>query len=442
MKKEYDVVIAGAGVAGCVLARDLARLGHSVAVLEKSKREDMGHDWWDTVELRVFEEVDVPPPPPEEIMGSFNFLLFSPLSCADIMANQPPTHLNLDRKSLAKRLIAVAESAGAEFHFETSVREPIMKDGAVAGVRWERSGESGEALAKITADASGMNAVLREKMPETHGFSKSLKKNETILGYREIREDLTDGKGRSILTLGKYDGVQWVSRDTPGLVDINVCILASCPDGDPRKILKEVIEQEGGIGDKIVRGGKAARIPLRNAFDSFVAPGLALVGDCASMPNPLNGSGISSSMRAAHFAAKAIHSAISANRNDVAALWQYNVDYKAAQDSKFVRMYVIQKYIFAEDRFYLDRIMKSGAFDIDWDMENKLGPKDNLKKLPGFIKLLRYPKFFLRLLKTLYLSEIVGRHFNKYPKEYDQQAFEKWSAKLESLILRIPLNKG
>ena len=442
MKTQYDVVIVGAGVAGCVMARDLAREGFSVAVIEKSNRESMGHDWWDTVEARVFDELDIPAPPPEEIKGAFNFLLFSPMSCVNIMARMPSSHLNLDRKSLAKRLIALAEAAGAEMFFETTALEPIVNDGVVAGAKYSQDGSNGTVVANITADASGIDGVLRRHLPETYGFKNKLEKNETIIAYREIREDLTGGKGRSILVLGKYDGVQWVSRDTPGLADVNVCILASYPDGDPRKILEEIVAEEGGIGDKAVRGGKGGRIPLRNAFDSFVAPGFVLIGDSASMPNPLNGSGITSGMRAAHCAAKAALAALAQGRNDIASLWSYNVDYKTTQDYRFVQLYVLQKYIFAEERIYLDKIMKSDAFDIDWDMEYKLSPKHNLKKLPGFIKMLRYPGFFGRLAKTLYLSNAVGKHFRKYPKEYDREKFERWCARLEKLMRKIPLNQG
>ncbi|HPN93363.1 MAG TPA: hypothetical protein PLS19_02230 [bacterium] len=441
MKKTYDVSIAGAGVAGCLIARNIAKAGYSVAVLEKCDREAMGHDWWDTVEARVFEEIDVPPPPTDEIKGAFNFLLYSPMSCVNINANMPPTHLNLDRKSLAKRMIDLAEEAGADLFFNTTVLGPLMEEEMVAGVRYSRGEELGEIAAKISVDASGMDGILRSAVPEKFGFANKLRKDETILAYREIREDLTDGKGKSILVLGKYDGVQWVSRDTPGLVDINVCILASYPGGDPRKILNEIIEQEGGIGDKVVRGGKGGRIPLRNSFDSFVAPGLVIVGDAASMPNPLNGSGISSSMRAAKFASAAMTTALKEGKNDVASLWQYNVDYKLNQDCKYINLYVLQKYIFAEERSYLDKIMKSGAFEIDWDMENKLAPKDNLKKLPGFLKLIRYPRFFLRLLKTLYLSDAAGRHVKKYPKQFDADEFEKWRAGLESILRKIPFNQ-
>jgi len=57
MAENFDVVIAGAGIAGCQLARDLGRLGHSVAIVERRERGHLGHDWWDSVALEVFPEV-------------------------------------------------------------------------------------------------------------------------------------------------------------------------------------------------------------------------------------------------------------------------------------------------------------------------------------------------------------------------------------------------
>jgi flavin-dependent dehydrogenase len=58
-QKDFQVVIAGAGPGGALLARQLAAAGVSVAVYELKKEGTLGHNWSDAVEkalaLRVLK---------------------------------------------------------------------------------------------------------------------------------------------------------------------------------------------------------------------------------------------------------------------------------------------------------------------------------------------------------------------------------------------------
>ena len=50
MSIKYQVVVAGAGPGGTLLARDLARAGVKVAVYEAGTEVETGHNWSDAVE--------------------------------------------------------------------------------------------------------------------------------------------------------------------------------------------------------------------------------------------------------------------------------------------------------------------------------------------------------------------------------------------------------
>ncbi|HPN93403.1 MAG TPA: FAD-dependent oxidoreductase, partial [bacterium] len=76
---KYDVAIAGAGVAGCHAARNLARMGRSVVLIDRRETSGLGHDWWDNVNMGIYDEVGLPAPePPELLQGNINFKVFPP----------------------------------------------------------------------------------------------------------------------------------------------------------------------------------------------------------------------------------------------------------------------------------------------------------------------------------------------------------------------------
>ncbi len=53
--KDYQVVIAGAGPGGALLARNLAGAGVSVVVYEAQSHEKIGHNWSDAIEKNALE---------------------------------------------------------------------------------------------------------------------------------------------------------------------------------------------------------------------------------------------------------------------------------------------------------------------------------------------------------------------------------------------------
>jgi len=55
-KKSFTIAIAGAGPAGLLLARDLARAGMMVTVYEKRTKGAKGHDWSDAIEYGALRE--------------------------------------------------------------------------------------------------------------------------------------------------------------------------------------------------------------------------------------------------------------------------------------------------------------------------------------------------------------------------------------------------
>ena len=422
---EVEVLVAGGGVGGTMLARELSRAGHEVLLLEKKPRAAVGHDWFDTVDAEVFDEVGLARPRmPERAAGGFEFQVLGLDGRAHVASVMPPNALNVDRKLLAKRLLDEAEAAGATIRDRATVQGALVEDGRVVGLR---ARGSGSIRARLVVDATGVDGVLRAGMPDGLGFDRHLRDGEVFRTYRELRRDLAPGR-RSIVLIGVEGGAQWLSRQPDGLVDL----FAGSPDepgrGAPRKLLAELIRREGGVGQEVVRGGQGARIPIRRSFDSFVAPGFLLVGDSACMANPLNGSGVGSALRAAHLAAEVADRALRRGTIDVATLWPYNVTYQRSQGAAFAKLHMLQQVLLREDVTAVDALLRRRLLPADslWNMDRQFTLARLPRLVPGALTLPHHPGFLLRLGGAAGLMLALERSYRSYPERWDPRRFAAW----------------
>lgn len=437
--EKVDVAIAGAGVAGCHAARELARAGHSVALVEKHARDELGHDWWDSIQETTFAEVGLPAPEPPELLGTSGpAKVYPPLETMELQAPARPAVLHIDRKVFAQRQLKYAGEAGAQIHDKTAVNGPIIEEGKVEGmVIHKQGGELEELRAKLVIDATGMAANIRSKMSEEFGFQRTVEREGTFVTHREIRKNTSDSR-EVVLVFGKDNGVRWVNRETEGLVDFFAGVINFENRPDPRDIVDEMVGNDGRCGPEILRGGYGAPIPVRHCFDSFVAPGLMLCGDSACQCNPLDGSGIASSLKAAHIAARVAHAALENNRFDAPALWPYNVEYKRSQGAKFVTLDAMQKFMVSEQKTNLEvlfrrRILKTEDF---WGT-GEAAESSKLEQLLQLLKLVDRPRFITRLVRAMTTAKELAAHYMDYPDEYKEKSFEDWRKKKRELFNRI-----
>lgn len=431
----FDVAIAGAGVAGCFLARDLARQGLRVGLFERQPAERMGHDWWDTIDLRVLDAVGVAHPRPPERVASFDFHILAAGEDTGRRAAMPAHHANVDRKLLARRLLADARQAGAEVFLEHAVVGPVRDGARTVGFSVRGGGVVREVRAPVSVDASGAVGVLRAAAPLGFGFSRHLGRDQVFRTYREIRRDTSAG-GRSLVELGTADGVIWVSRAESGLVDVFAGVVPRPDQPRPEDMVAAVVAREGGMGP-VVRGGHPAIIPLRRSFDAFVAPGLMLIGDAAAMANPLNGSGMSAALLAAQLAAATLKDAFARGVFDVPALWPYVAAYQRSQGAAFAKLDVVQRFIFAEPRAGVLALLASGVLPEGalWDLEEELAPSRLVRRLDRVPPLARHPGLLLRLSRALLAASLLASHYGRFPETFAASTFHAWQTRAERLVL-------
>jgi digeranylgeranylglycerophospholipid reductase len=167
MKKEYDIIVVGAGPAGSMAARFAAEQGVSVLMLEKDR--DIGYPvrCGEAVNKKGIEEFIQPNE--KWIAAKINkFSLNSPDE-TEVVIEFAETGYILERRIFDYELAKTASDAGAEILTRVYVNGLLFEDGKVAGVKYEFNGEQKEVKAKIVIAADGVESrVGRWVGLETH----------------------------------------------------------------------------------------------------------------------------------------------------------------------------------------------------------------------------------------------------------------------------------
>jgi len=431
MAVKYDAVVVGAGVAGLSFATRMAGYGYRVVVLESANPENLGHDWWDTIELRSFDVLGLARPEPPEARTPFTFKMNVLGRTYPVVARMPDDMVNVERRLLATRMVRWATQADVEIRFGCHVTGPILENGRCKGVTLATAGDhAARVKAPLTIDASGAAAVLRRRFDPAvaarWGFETEIPPESFMHTWRGIATDTSVG-GDSVICMGQGNSTSWISREPDGLVDIFAGSLGGSRGAeDPETVAMDMIARQGGIGDW-VRPGTSAVIPLRRPFDGIVAPGFMLLGDSACMANPINGSGMTVAIDAAIIAADTAHDAMMKGRFEASDLWSYPRDFFRA-NAELAFLDALKSFVFSAPRdpmldFFRQGGLRGPAF---WKMRPEFGPAGFAAKAGAFARTKGAAALLPPMAGTLTRAAIAERHMALYPSS--PSGFNQWKA--------------
>ena len=326
MDECWDVVIAGAGPAGCAAAALLAARGRRVLLLD---RGPVPHPRLCThaimpaglsvlAAMGVLEEV--------ERAGAQRWWgVRLTLNGVRLEAPLPrgwcehPYGLSLRRHLLDPILLdAVRRQPTAEVRLGWSVEALLGRDGVVTGVRARGpDGETRRIGARLVVAADGRRSRLARlaRLPE-----RLLPNRHTaLIAYL----DGVPREGRPCLE-GFYDHGRSASM-LPADAGLRVVGVMVPPERWPRaewgeRMLAE-LRRYPGLRERLRHARLATRpVPvrgLRNALRRTTRPGFAAIGDAATQTDPAFGQGISWALRAGNRLAEAAHAALAAGDGPV-----------------------------------------------------------------------------------------------------------------------------
>ncbi|MDR0751465.1 MAG: NAD(P)/FAD-dependent oxidoreductase [Christensenellaceae bacterium] len=445
IKTDYDVVVVGAGTAGCYFAHSMAAQGYKVCVVESAAAEDMGKKLYlFHTDKERFESYGVPEPKPgdEDYVGLFEYgLTKSAFNNYPKKAVYPFSVLLLP--PFLKRMRIWAEDAGAEFYFSTPFVDFVYDSNKIVGAIVESDGTKIEINTRLVVDCSGIPSVARRKLKK--GKVETFEISPRDKFYVIIRYvNMKDPKDYVTFPTGWAYYKSWIGSgpvENQAIIGIGANLSFEYAEKCFERFTK-VIELPEHELDHIEKGFT----PYRRAPYSLVADGFICLGDAACMTKPYSGEGITSGWVgckiAADIAAEVMKNGTYPSEEK---LWPINLKYNTSQAADF--SYILATLINAvectpeenEYEFKKDIVFTSKALsrmNRNFNADMPLGEVLQLvgRVLGGVITGNIGLKTVSHLLHGIMLAGKLKSCYKKFPKT--AAGYEKWKAKADDLWLK------
>ena len=451
-KKEFDVIVVGAGTGGAVAARFAAENGLKVCLIDrKPETLDPAKVCGDAVGSEIFDLLGIAHPRGEELSCHIKGVkLYPPDMRRPLVLIDPKfTGYIINRSLFGRRLLKEALDAGvSRFMHDTKALDLICHNGSVAGVKVRLSnGDTAELGAKIVIDASGLYSVLRKNI-KSDIIENNFKKEDAVLCYREIVDFPTKAqkvKDPDYITIildhkRAPGGYIWYFPKNEHSLNIGLGVYMDYRDRVRELYKKSVFNEFVNTKEFEILSSGGGVVPVRRPLWSCADSGIMFVGDAALHVNPLHGGGIDPSMRAGYHAAMTAVKAIGKGDVSLNALWGYNSAVMKSFGSEFAGLEllrrVLQSLTNADISFGLNKNLLNAEEVLYIAKTGNIKPtlgKMALKAFRGFSR----PGFLLNLnYLRIHMNQVITLYRN-FPGSNDIEEFESWKQKVGEQYKKI-----
>ncbi len=443
--EKFDVVVVGAGTAGCLAAKTTAEAGLKVCLIERKRKEEIGEKiCGDALGEHHLKTLGLEKPQGGELEKRIEGIkIFSPdLKTVFSIAHEDFVGYLLNRHLFGQWLLRKALDKGAVLYDSTLCLSPIIEKGFVTGVsvKNQEKNEKFQLKAKMVLDASGFLAVIRRKLPDDMMIQREISKGDVEACYREIRQlkQETNETNYCEIYLDQKvtpGGYTWIFPKGGARVNagLGVCMRGNFPN--PKKQFYEHILKKPLFQGSLLLSGGAWYDPTRSPLDNMVGNGVAILGDAACLVNPIHGGGIGPSMLSGYLAGKTVVEALEKGDVSQKSLWPYNV--------KYMEMYGLKQATLDVFRLLL---LNSRNEDLSYGMKYKLLTEEDVLKAglgkdfhlnitetaKRVFRGLKRVRFLNRLRLAVNFMREVKAHYQNYPKAPEE--FKEWQTKTEALF--------
>ncbi len=443
--QKFDVIVVGAGTAGCMAAKTVAEAGLKLCLIDRKARGDIGEKvCGDAIGRHHFDNLGLAPPTGKELERTVEGVKIYPpdVNMVYSVKGAGVYGFIINRRLFGQRLLKDALNAGATLLDSVQVLEPIIEKGFVVGIeaRNLKTDEKIRLNSKVVVEASGFSAVLRTKLPPELGIETNIDKEDVAICYREIRklkEQMDEpGFGEMYFNQEKVPGgYAWIFPEGETKVNVGLGVAMTNGFPSPKKQLYSFILNRPLFKVSTVVTGGGGHVPTRRSLDCTVGNGIILAGDAATQGNPIHGGGIGPSMIAGTLAGKTIIKALEKGDISRETLWPYHIRYLQAYGVKQAGLDVFRLFLQSLSNDDLNQGVKHQLITEDDLLRATLGEEIRLNVTEKALRALRGLRN-LRLLRKLRdgvsLTEKVKAWYQKYPDS--PEGFDKWRNRTQKMF--------
>jgi len=439
--KVYDLLIVGAGTAGCMAAKTAAEKGLDVCLIDCKPEDKVGDKvCGDAVGKHHFDKLGLSYPAGEDFECTMLGMdVYSPdLKTRFRIEGKGISGFGINRHKFGQRLLKEALAKGVAFHDCTVALAPLIEGGFVKGVKAQNSKEGWkqDIHGKVTIDASGVSGIVRQNLPSEFGLERKIDSKDLSALYRELRSNVESGSDFSEIYLNQQvapGGYYWIFYKGEGRANVGVGVEMKKSYLNPKaQLYQYVLSRREFKNSKVIHGGGGI-VPTRRPLDCLVANGVMLIGDAACLVNPISGGGIGPSMLSGRLAAETAVEALASGDFSRDGLWQYNIDFMKEYGGKQAGLDIF--------RIFLQSI---GDDELNYGMKHQLVKQQDVLKasLTGSLKLSITDKaeralknlgklgFLIRLRNTAKKMREMKKMYLEYPSP---KGFEQWKIKVAKI---------
>jgi geranylgeranyl reductase family protein len=340
----YDVVIAGGSIAGLFCAREIAKQGHSVLVIEEDYEIGTPEHCGGLVSISGLEQLGVVPH-----RKTFDHLIetaeiFAPGGKSFSINSSKQKVAEIDRRELDKQVAYQAQKNGAEIKVRTSFKEKT-EDGVITS--------DGKIKCKIIVDARGVSSLIHK---DRTGILASAQ-------YEVYADWIKKGKVEVYLDQVKYPGFfSWSIPLGDGFGKVGVA--------------GKGINAAEALEEFLLRKGKYSTIRkiyapiwVKGPIEKFVTDNVVTVGDAAGQSKPTTAGGIFSCGMGGIFAGRAISKFLDSGKKS--DLNEYKKNWNEKFKKEFEKQLLARKILERIDNKTIDKLFDSITPEVIEDISDK-----------------------------------------------------------------------
>ena len=342
--EEYDVVIAGGSISGLISAREIAKKGYSVLVLEEGFEVGTPDHCGGLVSKSALHDLGIEPTQKTFDSMINSALIFSPNGKQFEIDSKKQEVVVVNRRELDKQVALQAQQSGAEIRVKTSFKEKTKR-----GVRTSID----EIGCKILVDCRGVGALINN---QRDGILLSAQ-------YEVYADWITEGKVEVYFDQIKYPGFfAWIIPSGKGVGKVGI----AGREINVSKIMEQFLRNKGKYSTvrKIF-----APIWIKGPIKDFISGDVVIAGDAAGQSKPTTAGGIYSCAMGGLLAGNAITKYLETNEHS--QLQQYQKFWHDKFGKEFKKQRLARKILERVDNKTIDMIFDTITPEIISEISNK-----------------------------------------------------------------------